>query len=281
MSKRGFPKVVTATRPGVRSDISASVLARWNPDVRAADDNKDDATISILGVIGEDWYGDGVSSKRIAAALRNIGERDVTVFINSPGGDFFEGLAIYNLLNEHPGEVTIKILGLAASAASVIAMAGDNVLIARAGFLMIHNTWVCACGDRHALREVSDWLEPFDNVAVDVYHARSGVSAKTLSAMLDKETWIAGKDAVDQGFADALLGDDVVLGAAQNANNITPSAAKDKVDVYLARQGLTKSERRKLYAAMKGGTPRAAPTSTSRAALTELAQIALKKINEI
>ncbi|MFT2622165.1 head maturation protease, ClpP-related, partial [Escherichia coli] len=76
---------------------------------------------------------------------------------NSPGGDMFEGLAIYNLLREHEGEVNVKVLGLAASAGSVIAMAGDTVQIARAGFLMIHNAWVVAMGNRNDLRELAAW----------------------------------------------------------------------------------------------------------------------------
>ncbi|MBN0106041.1 Clp protease ClpP, partial [Pseudomonas aeruginosa] len=90
--------------------------------------------------IGYDWWtGEGVTAKRIAGALRAIGgDVDVTVNINSPGGDVFEGLAIYNLLREHKGKVTVRVLGLAASAASFIAMAADEVKIARAGFLMIH-----------------------------------------------------------------------------------------------------------------------------------------------
>ncbi|TKA83994.1 Clp protease ClpP, partial [Sulfitobacter sp. 15WGC] len=82
-----------------------------------------------LGEIGGGDYGDGVTSKRIAGALRSIGERDVRVDINSPGGDFFEGVAIYNMLREHKAKVTVNVLGLAASAASVIAMAGDEIKV--------------------------------------------------------------------------------------------------------------------------------------------------------
>ena len=100
-------------------------LIRWNSGVKAA--SEDDNTISILDPIGEDWYGNGVTSKRVSAALRAIGKTDVTVSINSPGGDYFEGLAIYNLLRDHPAKVTVKIVGIAASAASVIAMAADEV----------------------------------------------------------------------------------------------------------------------------------------------------------
>ncbi|TRD21903.1 head maturation protease, ClpP-related [Palleronia caenipelagi] len=281
MSKRDLPAAVVSTRPGIKSDIADVALKRWNPDIRAAEGAADQATISILEPIGEDIWGDGVSARRIAAALRYIGERDVVVTINSPGGNFFEGLAIYNLLVEHPGAVSIKIVGLAASAASVIAMAGDDIQIARSAFLMIHNTWVAAAGDRHALRGVADWLEPFDQAAVDVYHARSGVDTKTIAAMLDKETWIAGTDAVDQGFADRLLGDADVANAAGTSLYQTAQAAQQKLDIYLARGGATRSERRKLCAAMKGGKPDAAPTGMPRAAATELARKALETLNTL
>ncbi|MCU7431761.1 Clp protease ClpP, partial [Paracoccus denitrificans] len=215
MSIRDLPAATVGAKPGVRSDIGAKVIERWNPDVRAAAEEDAEASISVLDVIGQDWWGEGVTAKRVAAALRQIGKRDVVVNINSPGGDFFEGLAIYNTLREHPAKVTVKILGLAASAASVIAMAGDEVLIGRAGFLMIHNTWVVAAGDRHALREVADWLEPFDSASVDIYAARTGLDGKKLGQMLDRETWIGGQSAVDQGFADSLLAADEVSASAR------------------------------------------------------------------
>ncbi len=133
MTKRALPAANAATRPGLRSEISVTALSKWNPDVRSASaDDESDNTISILDQIGEDWWtGGGVTAKRVGAALRQIGKKDVVVTINSPGGDYFEGLAIYNQLREHPAKVTVKILGIAASAASVIAMAGDEVQIAR------------------------------------------------------------------------------------------------------------------------------------------------------
>src|SRR5690606_12912230 len=117
----------------------------------------DSDTITILDVIGYDWWsGEGVTAKRIEAALRKIGNKPVSVLINSPGGDFFEGVTIYNLLREHPAQVTVKILGLAASAASVIAMAADRIEIANLGFMMIHNTQWVAAGDRHVMKETHD-----------------------------------------------------------------------------------------------------------------------------
>lgn len=261
MSKRNLPAAKTAARAGVRTEITRSALDRWNPDVRnAVTDEGEENTISILDAIGQDFWGDGVSAKRVSAALRAIGRNDVVVNINSPGGDYFEGLAIYNMLREHPAKVTVKILGIAASAASVIAMAGDEIMIARAGFLMIHNTWVVSMGDRHQLREVADWLEPFDAAATDIYAARSGMKETDIAKMLDRETWIGGKDAVDKGFADSLLSSDAVDSKPSNSAESRPVVAAHKLDALLAQLNVPRSERRDLIQAVKGGTRDAAAT---------------------
>ncbi|PTW39258.1 head maturation protease, ClpP-related, partial [Rhodovulum kholense] len=222
-------------------------------------------SISVLDPIGADPWGEGVTARRIEAALRRIGARPVTVNINSPGGDFFEGLAIYTLLREHAATVTVNILGIAASAASVIAMAGDEVRIARAGFLMIHNTWIMAAGDRHALAEVCEWLAPFDATAVDIYAARTGIERGGIAAMLDRETWIGGQAALDQGFADSFLPADAVDLAGNDKETATMRAER-KLDLLCARAGLPNAASRALKRDLKGGMPGAAPTGTPGAA---------------
>jgi len=135
-----------------RMTAPPSALTRWQPGIRAASDT-DNADISILDTIGTGWDGEGVSAKRIAAALRQIGPGAVTVHINSPGGDFFEGVAIYNQLRSHPAPVTVHVLGLAASAASIIAMAGDTIHMGEGAFLMIHNAHSLAIGNVSSI----DW----------------------------------------------------------------------------------------------------------------------------
>jgi len=279
MSKRKLPQADITARPGLRTEIMPSALNRWNPEVHAAAKD-DDNSISILDVIGQDFWGEGVTSKRISAALRSIGKKDVVVNINSPGGDYFEGLAIYNMLRDHPGKVTVKVLGIAASAASVIAMAGDEIQIARAGFLMIHNTWVIAMGDRHQLRDVADWLEPFDQSAVDIYAARTGLEPKEIAKMLDRETWIGGAEAVDKGFADGFLPSDEIATKAKNENG-RQVAALHKFDALLARAGVSRSERRELLHALKGGTPSAAPTGMQDAAVIKEVEDLLAQIRSI
>ena len=190
-------------------EIKPLALKRWNPGIRAA--SEEEHSISIYDVIGQDpWSGEGVTTKRIAAALRSVNGADVTVNINSPGGDMFEGLAIYNLLRDYSGKVTVKVLGLAASAASIIAMAGDEIRIARAGFLNIHNCWVIALGNRQDLLEVASRLEPFDQAMAEIYATRTGSQLSAMQKLMDADTWLNGSAAVEQGFADQLLAADAV-----------------------------------------------------------------------
>ncbi|MBM6634611.1 Clp protease ClpP [Leclercia adecarboxylata] len=234
-----------------KRDLPSSAMERWNGGIKAAKSGEN--SISVFDVIGSDWYGEGVTASRIAGALRSLNGADVTVNINSPGGDMFEGLAIYNLLREYEGRVTVKVLGLAASAASVIAMAGDDVQIGRGAFLMIHNCWVCAMGNRHDLAQIAADLAPFDKAMSDIYQARSGLDAETVGKMMDGETYIGGSDAVERGFADSLLSADEIAD-----DDDSPAAALRKLDALLAKANTPRSERRKLLKALSGSTPGAA-----------------------
>lgn len=243
MTTRSMPRAPEG-RPSaaVSSYLSPRALDRWDAGVRAAQDDED-RSISVYDVIGHDWWtGEGVTAKRVAAALRALGKGPVTVHVNSPGGDMFEGLAIYNLLREHNGEVTVKVLGLAASAASVIAMAGDTVQIARAGFFMIHNAWVLASGNRHDMREIADWLEPFDAAMADIYAARTTKDVAEVQRQMDAEAWIGGSQAVEQGYADELLpSDQVEKGEAKaSANSVR------RVEAAIRASGLPRSEAQRL-----------------------------------
>ncbi|EGT4335031.1 head maturation protease, ClpP-related [Cronobacter sakazakii] len=242
-------------RPFAREkpDLPAAAMERWNGSIRAARDG--DNSISIFDVIGADYWGEGVTASRIAGALRSLNGADVTVNINSPGGDMFEGLAIYNLLREYDGKVTVKVLGLAASAASIIAMAGDEVQIGRGAFLMIHNCWVYAMGNRHDLAQIATDMAPFDKAMSDIYQARSGLDAATVDKMMDGETYIGGSEAVEKGFADSLLSADEIADDEES-----PAAALRKLDALLAKANTPRSERRKLLKALSGSTPGAAAT---------------------
>ncbi|HGN0596874.1 TPA: head maturation protease, ClpP-related, partial [Pseudomonas aeruginosa] len=183
MTIKSLPTAPAARpRADVSCDLMPKALERWNPAIRAAVEEEN--SISIFDPIGYDWWtGEGVTAKRISAALRAMKDADVVVNINSPGGDVFEGLAIYNLLREHKGKVTVRVLGLAASAASFIAMAADEVKIARAGFLMIHNAWTIAAGDRNEFKEVASFLEQIDGTLADIYSVRTGDPVEDMQAL--------------------------------------------------------------------------------------------------
>ena len=260
MSKRNLLPVANFNAKE-KGGVSPLAFDRWNPAIKASDEN--DNTIGIYDPIGYDYWDDsGVTAKRISAALRSLDGADVVVNINSPGGDVFEGLAIYNLFREYKGHVTVRVLGVAASAASFIAMAADEIQIARAGFFMIHNAWTGVWGNRNDLRETADFLEQIDDTIADIYHVRSGLSMDELKADMDKERWINGRDAIDSGFADAFLPSDVVV---EDTKNFTKEkVAAHKADILLAKAGMSRSSRRELIQDLKG-TPGATNQATPSA----------------
>lgn len=246
MAKNHMPVAHFGVRPDdVRADCAPpKAIDKWQPELRARAeaDTSGPFVIDVMDVIGDDWYGYGMTARKVGALLRNAGDREVVVNINSPGGDVFEGLAIYNLLRGHKGDVTVRVVGLAASAASVIAMGGDRVEIARAGFLMIHNTWVYAIGDRHDLTTVAGQLGAFDEVMADLYAQRSSIDAAEIGQMMDRETWISGRAAIDQGFADDLLAADQIEADPQ-ARAAAPETKANVEFTFMARKaGYTRSQ---------------------------------------
>jgi len=251
--------------PGAR-DVAAftmpEVLDRWAAEAASARPSSlatGDNVITMFDVIGEDfWTGGGVTAKKVAAQLRAIGDRPVTVQINSPGGDMFEGIAIYNVLREHQQDVTVQVMGMAASAASIIAMAGDTIQIGTGAFFMIHNCWVFAMGNRHDMAKTAEWLAPFDQAMVDMYAQRTGIDAAQIAAWMDAETWMSGTVAIDRGFADALLPADQI---ATDSNAGAAALAANELralELTLVQSGKTRSQARATINRLKG-TPGAAP----------------------
>lgn len=148
----------------------------------------------------------GVTAKDFRALLPKDGG-EVLLRINSPGGDVFDGIAMYNDLAGHRGRVRVEVTGLAASAASIVAMAADELAIASNGFLMIHNAWTIAIGEKADFRQTADLLEQVDGALADTYVARSGLERDAVVAMMDAETWLQGQAAVEQGLADRVTGE--------------------------------------------------------------------------
>lgn len=254
MTLRSTPEISLSRPPKLQAwDPDPALLEKWTPGLRAGPGREPANganTISMLDVIGADGStAEGVTARRIAAALRSIAADKITIDLNSPGGDFFEGVAIYNLLRQDPRRVTVRILGLAASAASVIAMAGDEVQIGRAGFLMVHNAWVVAIGNRHDMAAAAETMMPFDVAMAEVYAAKADVDPEVAAEWMDSERWFTGPEAVAAGLADGFLAADVTRDGGVQPE--APSALR-RIDTLLARQNIPRSERRALLAELRG-----------------------------
>lgn len=162
-------------------------------------------TLYLEGAIAEEtWWGDEITPKMFRDDLHS-GAGDVTVWINSPGGDVFAAAQIYNMLKEYPGKVTVKIDAIAASAASVVAMAGDRVLISPVGHILIHNPATIAIGDGEEMLRAKQLLDSVKDSIINAYEIKTGLSRTKLSHMMDAETDMPAQIAVALGFADKIL----------------------------------------------------------------------------
>ena len=155
----------------------------------------------------ETWFGDEITPANFKAELAKH-SGNVTVWINSPGGDCFAASQIYTMLKNHSGKITVKIDGIAASAASVVAMAGDEVLISPTGMLMIHNPMTMAFGDYEEMQKAMEMLDEVKESIINAYEIRTGMSRAKLSHLMDSETWMNANKAIEFGFADDVLKDD-------------------------------------------------------------------------
>jgi len=259
MSLRQLPKAQAAVLPKCYSwDAPADALTQWADRPRAASGDSE-TTISILDVIGDDWWsGQGFTAKKMAGILRNIGGRDATVEINSPGGDMFEGLAIYNQLAEYKGRVTVKVMGIAASAASIIAMAGDDVLMGEGSVLMIHRAWGAIIGNYHDFMAAGPVFDTFDRSLAAVYSARTGLGEADIIAMLDgptrgsSGTYFTATEAITKKFADGTF-DDADAGASSTRAEIPANVlARRRMEAALATAGIGRRERTEYFNSILG-----------------------------
>lgn len=180
----------------------------WN---WAKNEETGERTLRLDGVICDDdffaWLFDGVSAKAFREEL-NSGEGDISVWIHSEGGDCFAAAAIYNMLKEYgntKGLVTVKIDGLAASAASVVAMAGDVVEISPVGIMMIHNPWTGTVGDAEEFRSAAQMLDDVKETIINAYQLKTKLPREQLAQMMSDETWLHAKKAVELHFADKIM----------------------------------------------------------------------------
>ena len=162
-------------------------------------------TLVLNGQISDEtWYGDEVTPGLFREEL-NACEGDITVWINSPGGDVFAAAQIYNMLMDYPGNVDVRIDGLAASAASVIAMAGNKISMSPVAMMMIHNPMTIAMGDSKAMQQAISMLDEIKESIINAYELKTGQSRTKIAHMMDDETWFNAKKAVELGFADDIL----------------------------------------------------------------------------
>jgi ATP-dependent Clp protease protease subunit len=186
-------------------------------------------TLYLNGEISDEtWFGDEVTPKLFKEELED-GEGNITLWINSPGGDVFAAASIYNMLMDYPYDVTVKIDALAASAASVIAMAGTKVCMSPVAMLMIHNPMTVAIGDSSEMRKAIDMLSEVKESIVNAYEIKTSLSRRKISQLMDAETWMNAKEAKKLGFADEILFSD---GESPN---------EEEVELLFSRKAVTDS----------------------------------------
>lgn len=185
---------------------------KWRNQTETAD-----RTLYLNGTIAEEsWFDDDVTPQLFKDELMS-GTGNITIWINSPGGDCVAAAQIYNMLMDYKGEVTVKIDGIAASAASVIAMAGTKVLMSPVSMLMIHNPMTIAMGDTAEMQKAIDMLTSVKDSIINAYEIKTSLSRAKLAHLMDAETWMDANKAVELGFADGIL-------SREDANTNSPNS---------------------------------------------------------
>ena len=189
--------------------------------------------IFIYDDIGSGFFSDGVTPKSFAEDLKALGAvRTLNIFINSPGGSVFDGVSIYNQIKRHKARKNVFIDGIAASIASVIAMAGDEINIAANGFMMIHEPWSCACGNASDLRRTADQLDKINDSILNTYAERTPTPENVIADMMEAETWMNAEEAVELGFADKIT-EEVAIAARFDLSKFAnvPEGVAAKLDL--------------------------------------------------
>ncbi|WP_078430476.1 head maturation protease, ClpP-related [Alkalihalobacterium alkalinitrilicum] len=169
---------------------------------KAETSNGDATKLTIYGDIGESWWGEYITASDVERELKNITSSTIDVHINSYGGDAFDGIAIRNQLKDHPAKIIVHVDGIAASAASIIAMAADEIIMGVGSMIMIHEGSTFAWGTKTDLRKTLNALEGLDNSIIDVYMTRYKGDRSEIETMLVNETWFTSSEAVEVGLAD-------------------------------------------------------------------------------
>lgn len=186
--------------------------------LRISNKSATSAEIILYAGIGQDFWGDGsmVSAKEFSDQLKALDPavNELTVRINSPGGDVFDGIAIYNRLNQFKGTVKVYIDGLAASIASIIALAGDEIIIGDGALYMIHLPWTWAVGNRMELDNTVNRLMDVEDQLIGIYAKKSGMDKNEVKSLLEAETWMDADQAIELGFVDEKMEDTMPIAAS-------------------------------------------------------------------
>jgi ATP-dependent Clp protease protease subunit len=202
------------------------------------------AELYIYDAIGADYFGDGITAKSVSDALAEFKPNaDLDVYMNSPGGSVFEGIAIYNQLLRWGGKKTVHIDGIAASIASVISMAGDEIKIADSGVFMIHSAWGMTAGNAAAMRKYAESLDVVDAIILDTYVKRTKGSKDQIAAWMKAETWMNADEALSRGFATNKTGEKAIKAEfpmLAKFNNTPPGLLKQatSIDTRMAHMSM-------------------------------------------
>lgn len=211
LKQRHSHRVENRTPSHISAQLAASGFLGGHPGdwMKVQAKGGDRAELYIYEEIGFDWMAeDGVTSKSFAKQLASLGNVEtIDLYLNSPGGDVFDALAIHSQLKRHPAKVNVIIDGLAASAASFVAMAGDTVTMAEGALMMIHDAWGLFIGNAEEGARFVESLEKIDAEIAGLYSGRSGRDAQEFRALMDAETWLDGNEAVELGLADSVVVD--------------------------------------------------------------------------
>ena len=220
----------------------------WNW-INLIEEEKEVRTLFLNGTIAEDsWFDDDISPAIFKDEL-NAGNGDISVWINSPGGDCVAAAQIYNMLKDYKGKVTIMIDGLAASAASVIAMAGDTVLMSPVSMMMIHNPATMAFGDHAEMKKTIDMLDEVKESIINAYEFKSKLPRDKISKLMDQETWMNANKAIELGLADGLIEKqenkeikvkpEALLFSSKQVNNALLNKISKKYEIEKPKEDLT------------------------------------------
>ncbi|MGY3716779.1 head maturation protease, ClpP-related [Sutcliffiella cohnii] len=185
--------------------------------------------ITIYGVIGTSWWSDSFSASDMDKALNEAGDNDIKIHLNSPGGDAFMGIAIYNRLKRHEGKVTIFVDGWACSAASVIAMAADELVMGLGSMMMIHEASSLVWGTKTEMRKEADVLDELEEGIIDIYMTKANVDREEIREKVDAETWFSAKKAVEIGFATKAEGTETEDDDDNPSNSVLDTEQKKKI----------------------------------------------------